>query len=128
MRTKNATRDPKNQMKKSPPSIRDEGDSVVPPWLMADIEKVDPKGLEPLTSTMPLWRSPKLSYGPSCHPLIARNGRIRRDLRHGSAARLPDEFGLRAHRGRPPGFHPPWLATMMAYCFRSLPLNASSNC
>ena len=35
---------------------------AVPPCLAA--WRVDPKGFEPLTSTMPLWRSPKLSYGP----------------------------------------------------------------
>ncbi len=27
-------------------------------------EKVDPEGLEPSTSTMPLWRAPKLCHGP----------------------------------------------------------------
>jgi hypothetical protein len=33
-----------------------------------------------------------------CHPLITRNGRIRRGLLS-STAQLPDEFGLGAHRG-----------------------------
>jgi hypothetical protein len=33
-----------------------------------------------------------------CHPLITRNGRIRRGLLV-STAQLPDEFGLGAHRG-----------------------------
>jgi hypothetical protein len=33
-----------------------------------------------------------------CHPLMTRNGRIRRGLL-ASTTQLPDEFGLGAHRG-----------------------------
>lgn len=39
----------------------------------------------------------------ACHPLIAHNGRDRRRLLD-SAAQLPDEFRLRARRGRGAGF------------------------
>ena len=83
---------------------------------------MDPKGLEPLTSTMPLWRSPKLSYGPliawcAIHSLCG-NGHPGAAY-WASAAQLPDEFGLGARRCAAPGSHCPRLSATMAYCFRS---------
>lgn len=87
---------------------------------------MDLKGLEPLTSTMPLWRSPMLSYRPigvACHPLIARNGRTRRRLRQA----IPVVGGAAPGRVQPdalvggalPGLHCPRLTATMAYYFRS---------
>jgi hypothetical protein len=64
--------------------------------------KDGPKGVRTLDlhnaivalSQIELWAL----VGVVCHPLNARNGRIRRGLLP-SAAQLLDEFGLGAHRG-----------------------------
>ncbi len=66
-------------------------------------EKKDgPKGVRTLDlhnaivalSQIELWAL----LGVACHPLMTRNGRIRRGLLV-SVAQLPGEFGLCAHRG-----------------------------
>lgn len=98
---------------KSPSSsslaIRDEEDSAVPPWLVASSGTIGgPEGARTLGLHNAIVALSQLSYGPlftgghATHS-FARNGRLRRGLL-ASTARLPDEFGPGAHRGRAAGF------------------------
>ena len=84
---------------------------------------MDLKGLEPLTPTMPLWCSPKLSYRPIVVWRATHSLRItgatgaaywvrRRSSRTSSACALV--------AGAVPGLHCLRLTATMAYYFRSL--------
>ena len=75
--------------------------------------KVELRGVEPLTSSMPLRRSSQLSYSPkvriparSAHVTGATGDTYGRSGDHLSPSQLPGEFGLRRSLGAPvPGSH-----------------------